>query len=145
MSIYLAAETNTTIGNSSYQSSNKDFWSSKQLPIPVLSTVSSHLSGLGFTLDRDTDISSEEFEETEAAEFLEETEVAAEPAEEVFDEIQVTSEEVCGEPKTVDMSGPGPTDPDAATEVIILCALRKKVEYKIRRMDDSRVTDKQQS
>ena len=106
-----------------------------------MSTVSSHLSGLGFTPDRDTDISSEAFEETEAVEFLKETEVAAEPAGEVFEEIQLTSEDTCGEPKTADMSGPGPTDHDAATEVIILCALRKKVEYKIRRMDASRVTD----
>ena len=110
-----------------------------------MSTVSSHLSGLGFTPERDTDISSEAFEETEAVEFLEETEGAAEPAGEVFEEIQLTSEDTCGEPKTAEMSGPGPTDPDAAAEVIILCALRKKVEYKIRRMDDSRVTDKQQS
>ena len=47
----------------SYQKSDKEFWSSRLLPIPVRSTVESSLSGLG--LSPKSDISSEAFEETE--------------------------------------------------------------------------------
>jgi hypothetical protein len=53
-----------------YQRGNKSFWASRQLPIPVLSTVSSHLSGLGFTPR--SDVSSEAFEELQEAQHLEE-------------------------------------------------------------------------
>ena len=75
-----------------------------------------------------------------AVELLEETEVPSEPSGESFGEIQVTSVTACGKPKTADMSEAGPTDPDAAAEVAILCELRKKVEFKISRMDAGRVT-----
>ena len=48
----------------SYQRSNTDFWASRQFPIPILSTVSSQLSGLGFTPDSDS-VSTEAFEEAD--------------------------------------------------------------------------------
>ena len=44
-----------------YQKGNKNFWASRHLPIPVLSTVSSHLSGFGCTPQ--SNVSSETFEE----------------------------------------------------------------------------------
>ena len=44
-----------------YQRSDSDFWASRQFPIPVTSTLSSNLSGLGFTPE--SNISSEAFEE----------------------------------------------------------------------------------
>ena len=45
----------------SYHKPDTEFWSSRQLPIPILSTVSSALSGLGFTPESGQ--SSEVFEE----------------------------------------------------------------------------------
>ena len=92
-----------------YQRGNESFWASRHLPIPVLSTVSSHLSDFGLTPQ--SDVSSEAFEE------------------EV--EVQEKLEEV---PK---MSTP--TDPAAAAEADNLDDLKDKTEFKMDRMKASRV------
>jgi hypothetical protein len=95
----------------SYQQSDKEFWASRQFPIPITSTLSSHLSGLGFTPD--SNISSEAFEDPKVVEI-----------EETAEEVNIMS---------------GPSDPEASAEADRLEGIRERIEFKMERMRPERV------
>ena len=105
-----------TTNTPSYHRSNQEFWATRKLPIPVRSTVSSALSGLGFTPD------SAHSEGTE--------------------EIEVFGTEEEGS-NTTEM--PDPSDSDSAAEAKRLTDIRKKVEFKISRLKPDRITASQVS
>ena len=103
----------------SYHRSDQDFWATRQLPIPVLSTVSSHL-GFDFS-PKSGSISSEAFEELNTGQLESDSELAE------------------SEVKGIVTIMTGPSDPDAASEADRLGEIREKVEFRISQMNPSRV------
>ena len=87
-----------------YQRSDPDFWASRQLPIPVTSTLSSNLSGFGFTPE--SDISSEAFVELTV--------------------VDCEADQIAG--RMI-----GPSDPTAAAEAGRLGEIRDKIKFGIER------------
>ena len=93
----------------SYHKPDAEFWSTRQLPIPILSTVSSALSGLGFTPGSGQ--SSEVFEEGQ------------------LELVDLANSEMPGTP----------SDSDDAAEAERLRVIRETIEYKISRLKPDKI------
>ena len=105
----------------SYHKSNQEFWSSRQLPIPIRSTISSVISGLGFTPD--SNHSSDAFEQAEVCDIEEEVSVLG------ARDIPLLGAEMSS-----------PSDPAAAAEATRLSDIRDEVEYLISRLRPDKIT-----